>query len=260
MATYLNFYETIAEATMRLKNTVVLYDGEPYMILHIGNHFTDGIFRVYMEPFGHPSYLSFHSAGAANEHNPFYAVAASASHFVHSLDNLIEKQKEDSPTRLIRKMMNSPLFGKFRPFPLGMVKLSPDKMVYTERSPTRRVEQGLVQRMVRATIFNVACLDGARGSSFGWQTPCFRDTIMGVYPTPQEALKFLSFDENYAAPYSRFDGFVKSIAEEIFVVHKNNRVGSLPSGDLSVLRLNREYRYLIEYYQESGIYSSVTVE
>ena len=47
---YPNFYENLSEANKRLHGTVVLYDGHPYYILAISNHFTDGIMRVYMEP------------------------------------------------------------------------------------------------------------------------------------------------------------------------------------------------------------------
>ncbi len=50
MTKHPNFYENLAEAQMRLVNTVVLYDGEPYMVLTIAAHAPDGIFRVYLDP------------------------------------------------------------------------------------------------------------------------------------------------------------------------------------------------------------------
>jgi hypothetical protein len=113
--------------------------------------------------------------------------------------------------------------------------------------------------MIRATAFNVACLNGAQVSNFGWQTKSFRDTIMGLYPPAQEAFTVVCSESHFVAPYSRFDAFFKNLDKEIFLAHKNNRVGFLPKKDLSLLSLYQEYRYLIEYYQESGIYGSVTV-
>ena len=52
MANHKNFYETIKEARMRLAQTVVMYDGEPYYVLALDNHKSDGIFRVYLDKLG----------------------------------------------------------------------------------------------------------------------------------------------------------------------------------------------------------------
>ena len=61
MASYLNFYETVTEANMRLRQTVVLYDNEPYHVLAISDHISKGEealkgeFRIYLAPFPHNS-------------------------------------------------------------------------------------------------------------------------------------------------------------------------------------------------------------
>jgi hypothetical protein len=43
---------------------------------------------------------------------------------------------------ILRKQMNSPLFNKFRPYPLGMCNTKGQRAYYLERQPNRKTEQG----------------------------------------------------------------------------------------------------------------------
>jgi hypothetical protein len=52
MATHPNTFETVKEAMMRLRRTVVVYDGQPFVVLCITNHKADGIFRIYLQATG----------------------------------------------------------------------------------------------------------------------------------------------------------------------------------------------------------------
>jgi hypothetical protein len=49
MQEHVNFYENIKEARMRLKGTIVLYEGIPYRVLAIADH-KGPVFRIYLNP------------------------------------------------------------------------------------------------------------------------------------------------------------------------------------------------------------------
>jgi hypothetical protein len=52
---------------------------------------------------------------------------------------------------ILRKQMNSPLFNRFRPYPLGMCNLKGSGTYYIERQPNRKTEQGLLSSMLNET-------------------------------------------------------------------------------------------------------------
>ncbi len=249
MVAHLNFYETIHETHMRLRGTVVLYDGEPYVVLCITNHRDDGIFRIYLEPIGNGEHML-----AYNNPNPPPTNQYSSDDPVLgvAMDKWMEKYPD---TKIIRKMMNSPAFNKFRPYPLGMCNYE-DRVFYLERQPNRKTEQGLTHSMVVCQRINLDIMDNGKARMGGGRNGCmvdlygpgFRDCIMGVHPSAQECLDNLKDPEiiNEAAAFHRQFALVRGPLGMIFLAYKADIVGVLPNRDLSVLRLGREFSHTRE--------------
>jgi hypothetical protein len=141
-----NFYENVKEAMMRLRRTVVLYDGEPWVVLAITNHKPDGIFRVYLDPIGkdpNKNRQRPEPEGFPPEHPGLGGY----------MDTWIDEHPDSG---IKRKQMNSPLFNKFRPYPLGMCNIKGSGCYYIERQPNRKTEQGLISSMLFETLITVA--------------------------------------------------------------------------------------------------------
>jgi hypothetical protein len=241
MVAHPNFYETIHETHMRLRGTFVMYDGEPYVVLCITNHRDDGIFRIYLEPIGNGEQaLAYNNPNGPPVHN----YGSDDPSLGQAMDKWMEKYPD---TKIIRKMMNSPLFNKFRPFPLGMCNYE-DRVFYLERQPSRKTEQGLTHSMVSCNRVNLGTMDnGNKGRSGGCMVglygASFRDCIKADHPSAQECLSNLTDREiiNEAAAFHRQFALVRGPLDMIFLAYKTDIVGVLPNRDLSVLRLGREF-------------------
>src|SRR3546814_18111544 len=120
MVKYTNFYETVKEADMRLRHTLVMYDGEPYYVLLISDHKKDGVFRIYMDKAGNEHGFAFQREQVPYEASSSWNVTATV------MDDWLEKNPDKG---VIRKMMNSPKFNQFKPFPLGMINKSEGRRV-----------------------------------------------------------------------------------------------------------------------------------
>lgn len=248
MVAHPNFYETLHETHMRLRGTFVLYDGEPYVVLCITNHRDDGIFRIYLEPIGNGEHML-----TRNNLNspPLHQFGSDDPALGVAMDKWMEKY----PDEIIRKMMNSPAFNKFRPFPLGMCNYE-GRVFYLERQPNRKTEQGLTHSMVSSQHVNLDIMSngkarmgrGRGGCMVDLYGPGFRDCIMGVHPSAQECLDNLKDPEiiNEAAAFHRQFAFVRGPLGMIFLAYKADIVGVLPNKDLSVLRLGREFSHTKE--------------
>lgn len=254
MAKYPNFYETVAEANIRLRGTFVMYDGAPYQVLAVSNHKSDGIFRIYLEPLGAgESGMSAYSANPSPQNN----FTSDDPALGKAMDTWLDKQGES--TTIIRKMMNSPAFDKFRPFPLGNVN-SNGSVLYLERHPQRRTEQGLTPSAVATAAVSAIPLTGLKmRSGIDWYGAPFRDCLMGKYPTAQLCLdNLLDVDvTNDAAAFHRMFAFARGPIDCLFLAYKADVVGIVPNGDLSVVKLGRDFRHVKEAVEALGIFNSV---
>lgn len=234
MADYVNFYENIQEASMRLKNTVVLYDGLPYYVLNICDHKSDGIFRVYLEPIGDPDKMEVNSM---SNPPPFNAYPPEGSSQGKMMDDWM---KANPNSRLLRKQMNSPLFNKFRPFPLGMCNVD-GLLAYIERQPTRKVEQGLTQQMLMSHQIRF----GANKNmlTVNLLSDSLKATILGDYPDPSlclEAMKDPSIS-NEGVGFHREFALVRGPIDMIFLAYKTDIVGVLTEGTFARLKLSKKF-------------------
>src|SRR5690349_7508913 len=107
-AKYPNFYENLKEAQDRLRGCIVLYSGEPNYIWAICDHKPDGKFRVYMSPIEVVHTTSLPPINQIPSNHPSLGSA---------IDTFLDA---NASLPVVRKMMDSPAFNKFRPFPLGM--------------------------------------------------------------------------------------------------------------------------------------------
>ncbi len=251
MPSYTNFYENAKEAELRLKNTVVLYDGEPYLVLAICDHKPDGIYRIYLDPIG-PEMTS--SQGYGIPYNGPWPDQ------YNNRGDALDAWMTNHPAqnKILRKMMNSPAFNKFRPFPLGMTNLK-GNVYYLERHPTRKTEQGLTDGML---VCNPVTFDKtARAASPGLCSAQMRDTIMGNYPSAQECLTKLLHPENInnAVAFNRSFAFVRGPIDTVFLAYKSDIVGLLPSSSLASLKLAKKFNYTKEAIEELNLFGSLII-
>lgn len=249
----LNFYENIDEARIRLRNTIVCYDGEPYKVLALANH-KDGIIRLYMRSIAIPFDRSKRPANIFdNFHIDSVEWAAAMDKW---LDTEAGKQSD-----IIRKMMNSPKFNKYRPFPLGMCNHS-SGCVYIERVPNRKTEQGLIQSMTVQTTVSVD--RGGRESPMSRSiidinSPDFRNCVVGEYPTPESCLKNLKDPEiiNNAAAFHREFALVRGPMNMLFLGYRDEIIGLLPQSDFSAVRLGLDFHYTKEAVADLKLFNDI---
>lgn len=249
MKEHVNFYENLKEAVMRLRHTIVLYDGEPVYVRAITDHKKDGIFRMYLDP--------LHLVQKSGRSIPDVSHIPSDH---ESLGPLLDQFMDENPNSgLLRKQMNSPKFNKFRPFPLGMCNIHGQGTSYVERQPVRpRTEQGLV----RAALYEIpVTASKMREQRFTLDmfTEAFKDCILGRYPTAKDCITNLQDPDvtNEAAAFDRNFAFVRGPINMIFLAYKDNVVGVLPKGDLSVVKLGRDFTFVKEAVEELNLFSDI---
>jgi len=258
---YPNFYETLKEAKMRLEGTVVLYEGRPYYVLCIGNH-TDGIFRVYLDDILYakgkdvgPAYQRDHDVAAAAQWHDEPSMSRA-----QKLDKIIDKKPDIG---VIRKMMNSPHFNKFRPFPLGMINDN-GKVYYAERQPTRSTFQGLTQQMVNSLPISTIPDIMRRGLAgrVSFTSPTFGRAIVGDYPSVTECLSALADPRigNEGAAFHRYFALFRGPLDMLFLAYKSDIVGYLPEGDLSKVVIGRGFKHCREAIAELNIFNVITTK
>jgi len=252
MATHVNFFETIQEANMRLRNTAITYDGEPYFVELITNH-KDGKFRIYLRPVGIVEELRLQQPGNLSEY-PFNTTPYDHPHIGNHMDAWMDANPK---YEYIRKTMDSPHFNKFRPFPLGMCNYK-GSVHFLERAPVRKTEQGLSFNMLAITL-----LDGngpdRHGGSFRWDCKDFRDCVVGEYPTPQESLKKL-FDPkvaNKSIAFHRYFCLIKGQGGVCLFAYKGDVIGHLPNRDFNSLNMISSYNYATEVVTELGLFNTI---
>lgn len=250
-----NFYETVDEVRIRLKDTVVMYDGHPYYVLNVANHKKDGIFRLYLDPLklddfafsSTPSYLGPHGWPSGDN--------VSAIVYDEWLDSGSGKG-----CGILRKQMNSPLFSKFRPFPLGMCNsIGSSDVSYLIRSPTRSTCQGLTGNSIRSYLIHLNGSETHNGYKPHVTSPDMCRTILGQYPTAEECLEHLLSPRsaNNSLAFHREFCLIKGPIDMMFLVYKTDVVGSLVENNLSRVMLGRNFKHLREVVQELGVFGDV---
>lgn len=250
-----NFYENLKEANMRLKGTIVLYDNEPYYVMCITNHKPDGIFRVWLDPIGREEGMNIHREGAAR---PPFDQYTTEDHPGGNLGANMDAWFAKNPKSGVeRKMMNSPKFNKFRPFPMGMVNIN-GRTNFVERHPTRKVEQGLTKAAV--TEKNVG-ISQALEVKTDILSPQFRQCILGQYPDKKECLERMVDPKvgNKAVGFDRNFALVRGPLNTLFIGYKADVVGFLPDNDLSSIRLGRQFAHTKEAIGDLGVFGKIIV-
>lgn len=248
-----NFFENLKEAQIRLQNTVVMYDSLPYYVICLADYKPDGIIRVYMEPVGAKK------GGILRNYSniPYEQLDSERG---QSMDAWMVKYPDSG---LIRKMMNSPAFNRFRPFDLGMCNSS-GKAYYLERQPQRHTQQGLTQNMLLQEVVELEESPAKRGRylPIGLQTTDFRDCVLGTYPTFDACVKNLLDPEieNNAAGFHRNFALVRGPIDTLFLAYKSDVVGCLPYGDARTLRLSHKFAHVKEATDDLRIFDDILIK
>ena len=268
MATYPNFYETVAEATMRLRHTLVMYDNEPYTVIAVCDalHFNDGIFRLYLEAYSPSSPSIMNPTEQSDLESPYHKVSTDSPDFHKRMDAWLEKQTK---FKIIRRTMNSPAFNKFRPFPLGMVN-SKGHLYYIERAPKRKSEQGLLRSQCISSEIIIpqnGSMDETSApkvdNSTVWSAKGFVDMLKGQYPTIDECFEKLKTPVclNVGAAWCRKFGLVRGPANTLFLGSGVGIIGMFPDNNPSRLYLSEDYVWMKEsILEESSLkHTAITV-
>lgn len=256
MKKHTNFYETIEEAKIRLDQTVVLYDNEPYHLLCVTNHKSDGIFRVYLDPVVDDG-NTFHR----NYSVPYEWYDEPGQSRGARMDKFMDEMGDKNV--ILRKMMNSPKFNSFRPFPLGMCN-NQGGATYVERTPARHTQQGLTGNMM---LSRPITLDGGKNPAgafnsrnIGVYSNGFRSCILGQYPNADECLTNLTDKAvaNQSVAFHREFAFVKGPVGIMFVAYKGDVVGFLPNRNLTEVKICDEFNYVREVVDELAMFSRIS--
>jgi len=243
MKEYPNFYENLAEAVKRLEGTVVKYGNDFYYVLCITDHKNDGIFRIYLDDLKD---LWLRKAGDIpyGGHVPNRGKA---------MDDYIVANPNCG---IIRKQLNSPLFNKFRPFPIGMINCD-GQAIYVERSPVRHTQQGLTSQMLVGR--QVTITNNERSYNIDIYSAGLYQTLTNSYPTFEECCSNL-LDKSILNPsvaFHRNFAVLRGPINTLFVAHKNEVVGFLPALDSSVIVLGQDFTYLKEVIESLNIFQEV---
>lgn len=250
-----NFYENLAEAQLRLLNTLVMYDGEPYQILAITNHKPDGVFRVYLDPINIDPEAKRHSIVLVTG-----IIHSTDVTLGPALDGWLENNKDSG---VLRKHMSSPHFNKFRPFSLGMCNYD-SKTYYLERQPQRpSTKQGLTASMISEDAISLLNKGKPNNHLYSVQiySKAFYACVRGQHPSAQECLTVLKDVEGYeneAGAFHRLFALVRGPIGTIFLAYKGDIVGILPKQDLSEVRLGKRYTHTKEVIEELRLFNTIS--
>lgn len=217
-------YETVEDARMRLRGTVVLYRGNPVYIRDVqaGNG-KDDIFRVLFDE------LPLAGGG------PFKPAVRPR----HRLDG--DDLELDEAVKPERKFISSKHFD-IGPFKMGYVN-APKGAFYCSRLPNRIQKQGLC-------VENFSGKDNF-GNAVGFNTciACkeFEATVNGRYPTFDQAVQGL--EKSKAVAFHREFCLVKDevVPNLLWLYHKGTKVGMFNRGEAT---LGPKYGCLKEALQE----------
>jgi hypothetical protein len=259
-----NFFETVTEANLRLRNTIIWYDGPgeqgPYYVLLICGD-TGDEFKIYMKRIGQ---VYRNIPGIAS---PSDTCGSLTDGYQKLMDNFM---KSCPKFGMIRKDLTSPHFKSFRPFPLGMMNLvtknSKEKIVdcetlYLERQPNRTTHQGLTKAMVYASSVTAAMSRGPKPINYNFDlwSEDFHDCVMGNYPSIDQCISKLTDFRcaNESAAFHRNFAIVKGPIGMLFLCYKGDIVGLLDNRNLSSLTVDREYKYTREAIDDLRLFKNI---
>lgn len=267
MVAHKNFYETIQEARMRLRNTIVRYRDDFYYVLEVSDHMADGKFRVYMDILGCDRVGRDRLPGFPDQNG------YESNSFAKKLDDYIDKNPDCG---LVRKYADSRHFYKFRPFPLGNVNTG-GSVVFCERTPTRNMHQGLLQEAVMAT--NVSSTPpqydpnskSGRGifslhnhplgnSSVNVLGDSFYSMLKGLYPSYEEVITNLRDPSilNKGCAFHRDYSVMRGPLDMLFLCHRHSGVGLIDKDN--TLYLGSPHLFLKEELTELNLFNSIQIK
>lgn len=260
----INFYENQNEASMRLKKTIVLYEGKPYYVIGITDHINDGKLRIYLDELTTEglSYCRFDDVPSYSDYSP--------NHLGPIFDDWIEKNPDKG---IIRKYLGSAGFNKFRPFPLGNINVK-GLVVYVERTPTRNTFQGLRQEALISRLVTISPQVKTTnkkliGSTYRSDYPLdmftapFYNCIVGDYPSFTQVME--AFDNpdviNSGVAFHREFSVLRGPLNMFFLCYKTEGIGIIPAGALGgyTLQLSKDFEYLKETIQELNIFFNISI-
>ncbi len=213
-------YETLNDAQMRLKGTIVLYEGKPHYVTEIAAGAEDSPFRVYADA------LPTKGGGGGRAAEVERAIAR-------------ERGEAD-----IRKYISSKHFD-IAPFAMGFVN-DEKGCFYVARTPARQQKQGLSSDTCSA------CDVYGERKSFAvvLNSSGFPDMVSGVYPNLAQAVRTLTGGKIKSIAISREFALARDaeLPELTYLYHKNKKVGFLRGTDVS---LSVKYTYLKESLDEA---------
>ena len=262
MPTFPNFYERIDEAKMRLRGTVVLYEDEPYYVLAVTDHKSDGKFRIYLDPLSRGKSANYTFADFPRVQD------------YHCPGQVLDIWLDANPDKgVIRKYMGAAGFNKYRPFPLGNMNYN-GTVYYCERSPTRNTFQGLRREAVICMPVSVSPDPTSKsrrgyydayteGRSIGVEFEGsleFYDCIKGNYPTFAEVVEALRDPDvtNVGVAFHREFSVFRGPLDMLFLCYQHQGIGQILDKGKTVI-LSKEYEYLLESVQDLGVFKSFEV-
>lgn len=261
MKEYPNFYENLKEASMRLQGTVVCYDGVPYQVYRIVDERPDKIFRVYLMGLN----VREDFPGVAWPDVESYIYQCNDKVIVAKIGEFLDGWMEKNPGfPMLRKHINSPLFRKFRPFPLGMCNYGKTAF-YLERQPLRKTEQGLIGSALEETRLSFDQSEGKmpRGATFvQMMTKAFQTCVTGNHPAPSATLEVILDPqfENQSIAFHRNFALVRGPIGITFLAYKADIVGLLPDNDFSSVRLGKDFGHVSEVVAALGLFSEISIQ
>jgi len=240
---------------MRLRNTIVLYDDEPYYVLTITNHKSDGIFRLYLEPVGKgEAEMSFNILHSSPKSPPSAKYPWDWNPMGENMDKWMEANPD---MKIQRKVINSPSFNRFRPFPLGMLN-DHGKAVYTRRRPTRKSEQGLIYQMVDSSLITLTSNPNNKGYGVDIYGEAFYDCITGQYPTLSECLEAFDSDDilNTSVAFHREFALIKGPIRTAFLNYRGDVIGFV---NKKSVQLSPQFRHLKEAVEDLNEFEVISI-
>jgi len=234
-------YENVEDASMRLRNTVVLYKGDPVLITDVrpADKADDGILRVLIErlPIEKPA-MGKVVIGMRNLRNPPGFLAEGAAGLA---------APNDLPKEQARKYISSKHFD-IAPFKMGYVN-DPDCPFFCTRLPNRIQKQGLCADNFKAVSnFGAPVQYGYFLRSSG-----VPDMVHGRYPTTVEALRML--EKQLAVAVSRDFCLQRDdvLPEFIYLFYQGKKIGMYTDNRV---RLGQKFNCLKESLEELKLYAA----
>lgn len=269
MVSHKNFYQTLQEAKMRLKGTIVQYKDDFYYVIHVSDHMSDGVFRVYMDRLGEGTVGRDLHRGSFPDENEYHYTPDSLG---EQYDKWIDKNPGSG---FIRKYVNSRHFNQFRPFPLGNVNYD-GSVVHCVRTPTRNMHQGMLTQAVNSTRVRTAptrapatrrglgfwaSTENYNDSSMDCYSAPFHDMLKGLYPSYEEVIENLRDPSisNEGCAFGRDWSVMRGPIGLLILCYQDSGVG-LIDGDMRRLVISKEHEFLTESVQELSIFNQITVK